>query len=81
MKDDIIVDISKIFFARTILSEEACLELAETAIRILLERIPLDTTWHINRYNTDNEFVAHFWRNIMVHGEQSFDVRVSKKTE
>jgi len=81
MSDDIVFDISKAFFDRTILSEDACLELARTAVRIVLQRIPIDNDWHGNRYNTDNDYVLHLWRNMTGHGGQSFDIRVPKRDE
>ncbi len=78
MNNNIVDYIAKEFYKKSVLSEEACMILSKTAMRILLESISQNTNWHMNRYNTDNEFVAHFWRED---GEQKFDIRVSKKDE
>lgn len=47
-------------------------------IREMIQQIPCDTGWRVNRYNTDDEVVLHFWRNVSGHGEHSFDIRVDK---
>ena len=51
----------------------------ETFLRKTIERIPCDTNWRVNRYNTDDELVLHFWRDVSGHGEQSIDIKVDKQ--
>lgn len=70
--------------------EDFFMEIADNTLKLIIEsmqkqiddlkqqiiKIPMSSEYHANRYDTDDEYVLHFWTS----NGQNYDIRIKKDT-